>query len=193
VHSRNRKSVALSLLCALICANAYAPIFGIYPGLKALEERSDAIAVIELLPRIPKPEPWQFDEKLQDWTFDPNRTEWSSAGMHWSHPVRVKSVLKGDVVEGRTTMSLRFLLPLQSRKSGEIRPAALDFYKVAGRAEYGCYLAFLVHDRQTTGGVNTWASLNTEGSLLAVPCSAEIRKRPGETPSECVRRLVGPE
>lgn len=175
-----------ALLCVLMCTRGYAPIWGFYPGLGSLDARAEAIAVIELLPRPPVVHPEHYDP-----LFELNNAEWDST-VHWPHPVRVKSVIKGTLQEGKeTSMSLRFL-PMSTREMQDNIPAAaLDYGPNPMQARYGCYVAFLENTTRTTSSTAHWASLGCQGSLLAVPCDAELKKRPDESSLDCVRRLIG--
>ena len=96
------------LVAALILATsttAFAPIFGSFPGLPALIERSDAVVVLTVL-----------EQK--------NPLEHPRFGIHEQYKVSVHMVLKGDIPTSIKTVSLRHL-PLGCTK-GMMNPA--EFY-----------------------------------------------------------------
>lgn len=171
---------ALLLSCALPC---YAPIFGLYPGLEKLESSASHVVVLEIIPPPPPP------PLPSNFVYDP--TNGTRSGDHEPTDVRIKSSLKGALVAGTThTMQLRLLHGFPPQERTDIPKEAIARLPTTLEPSSTCLLVFLHRHGHGTKEQNRLWSVNDVGGMLAVQCSADLKRRKGESTIQTVRRIL---
>ena len=136
-----RVQIAL-LLLLLLPGTAYAPVFGLFPGLDALILRADAIAVVDILEQ---------------------QTSNNTMEVHQQYRVWVARTLKGDLPEKEELrVSLRYL-PFSVFGS---RPETLRSSDLTFRAGHR-YLVFFARNPQG-GDAPIYRSMNCVGAHMEV-------------------------
>ena len=138
-----RAAVVVALTLAL-CPRAYAPIFGGYPGLRSLIQKSEIIAAVTILERLP---------------------EWDIGGSN-RYKIEFAKLLKGNPPQKQAIAWLRHLeitTPVHYSAGGHYFAGAenLDSFSRGYR-----YVLFLVKSER--GDNSSYENLNCEGSSFPI-------------------------
>lgn len=187
-----QKSV-LPLLLLLGCAPMLlGPIYQVYRGLEGLEQQSDGVAIVRVLPYRFTPTPG-----------DPIDLMWTDG--EGIVTAEVLGSLKGDLQGGTTvTIQLRILSPdgahrgipasaIPERSREPLPGVYLMFLKRGG--VYGGWVTVRdgrVHERSPRSGEKVdWQAVNTAGNVLALRNpQPPYALKPGETIIQAVKRLL---
>jgi hypothetical protein len=158
-----RKSLRFLFLIVLsslvLTDSAFAGTFGPFPGLGELIQRSDAIVVVDIL-----------EQK--------NPFRQPRFGGRQDYEASVLKVIKGEIPEGTTTLSLRFL-PVGFARGTASRA---EFY-------FGQRQIVFLRKVQQEGKVS-YAMLDYEGGHMQVSPHTDLSKLKGKEPKQIVSELL---